>query len=92
MVMGIANLAMLTGNLGREGVGVNPLRGQNNVQGAQVSQLQQGQQNFGQEMNNSSEMYANFQQAQMQNNNYDDGQQVSYHGIDVVIDLEVDSV
>jgi len=33
-VMGIANLAMLTGNLGREGVGVNPLRGQNNVQGA----------------------------------------------------------
>ncbi len=32
--MGIANLAMLTGNLGREGVGVNPLRGQNNVQGA----------------------------------------------------------
>jgi formate dehydrogenase major subunit len=34
MVMGIANLAMLTGNLGREGVGVNPLRGQNNVQGA----------------------------------------------------------
>ncbi len=34
MVLGIANLAMLTGNLGREGVGVNPLRGQNNVQGA----------------------------------------------------------
>jgi formate dehydrogenase major subunit len=34
MVMGIANLAMLTGNLGREGVGVNPMRGQNNVQGA----------------------------------------------------------
>jgi formate dehydrogenase major subunit len=34
MVMGIANLAMLTGNVGREGVGVNPLRGQNNVQGA----------------------------------------------------------
>jgi len=33
-VMGIANLAMATGNLGREGVGVNPLRGQNNVQGA----------------------------------------------------------
>ncbi len=33
-VMGIANLAMLTGNLGREGVGVNPMRGQNNVQGA----------------------------------------------------------
>jgi formate dehydrogenase major subunit len=32
--MGIANLAMLTGNLGREGVGVNPLRGQNNVQGS----------------------------------------------------------
>jgi formate dehydrogenase major subunit len=34
MVMGIANLAMATGNLGRDGVGVNPLRGQNNVQGA----------------------------------------------------------
>jgi formate dehydrogenase major subunit len=34
MVIGIANLAMLTGNLGRPGVGVNPLRGQNNVQGA----------------------------------------------------------
>ncbi len=34
MVMGIANLAMATGNLGREGVGVNPLRGQNNVQGS----------------------------------------------------------
>ena len=33
-VMSIANLAMATGNLGREGVGVNPLRGQNNVQGA----------------------------------------------------------
>jgi formate dehydrogenase major subunit len=34
MVMGIANLAMATGNLGRPGVGVNPLRGQNNVQGS----------------------------------------------------------
>jgi formate dehydrogenase major subunit len=34
MVMGIANLAMATGNVGRLGVGVNPLRGQNNVQGA----------------------------------------------------------
>jgi formate dehydrogenase major subunit len=33
-VIGIANLAMATGNLGREGVGVNPLRGQNNVQGS----------------------------------------------------------
>ncbi|GAA2825760.1 formate dehydrogenase alpha subunit [Aminobacter aminovorans] len=33
-VIGIANLAMLTGNIGRKGVGVNPLRGQNNVQGA----------------------------------------------------------
>ncbi|WP_298609113.1 formate dehydrogenase subunit alpha [uncultured Thiothrix sp.] len=33
-VMGIANLAMLTGNIGRAGVGVNPLRGQNNVQGS----------------------------------------------------------
>ena len=34
MVMGMANLAMATGNVGRTGVGVNPLRGQNNVQGA----------------------------------------------------------
>ncbi|MBL8579175.1 MAG: formate dehydrogenase subunit alpha [Mesorhizobium sp.] len=33
-VMAIANLAMLTGNIGRRGVGVNPLRGQNNVQGS----------------------------------------------------------
>ncbi len=33
-VMQIADLAMLTGNIGRKGVGVNPLRGQNNVQGA----------------------------------------------------------
>ncbi len=33
-VMLIANLAMLTGNIGRLGVGVNPLRGQNNVQGS----------------------------------------------------------
>jgi formate dehydrogenase major subunit len=34
MVMGLANLAMATGNIGRRGVGVNPLRGQNNVQGS----------------------------------------------------------
>ena len=34
MVMGIANLAMATGNIGHDGVGVNPLRGQNNVQGS----------------------------------------------------------
>ncbi len=34
MVMGMANLAMATGNIGHEGVGVNPLRGQNNVQGS----------------------------------------------------------
>src|SRR5579862_5734069 len=34
MVMGIANIAMATANIGREGVGVNPLRGQNNVQGS----------------------------------------------------------
>ena len=33
-VMSTANLAMLTGNLGKIGGGVNPLRGQNNVQGA----------------------------------------------------------
>jgi formate dehydrogenase major subunit len=33
-VIAIANLAMLTGNVGRPGVGVNPLRGQNNVQGS----------------------------------------------------------
>ena len=34
MVMAMANLAMATGNIGRLGVGVNPLRGQNNVQGS----------------------------------------------------------
>jgi formate dehydrogenase major subunit len=33
-VMAIANLSMATGNIGRQGVGVNPLRGQNNVQGS----------------------------------------------------------
>ena len=34
MVMGMANLAMATGNIGKLGAGVNPLRGQNNVQGS----------------------------------------------------------
>nr|WP_298683309.1 formate dehydrogenase subunit alpha [uncultured Dongia sp.] len=34
MVMGMANLAMATGNVGHVGAGVNPLRGQNNVQGS----------------------------------------------------------
>jgi formate dehydrogenase major subunit len=34
MVLGIANLAMVCGMVGREGVGINPLRGQNNVQGS----------------------------------------------------------
>ncbi len=34
MVIGMANLAMATGNIGRNGVGINPLRGQNNVQGS----------------------------------------------------------
>jgi formate dehydrogenase major subunit len=33
-VMGLTNLALITGNLGKRGTGVNPLRGQNNVQGA----------------------------------------------------------
>ncbi len=33
-VLAISNLALLTGNLGKPGAGVNPLRGQNNVQGA----------------------------------------------------------
>lgn len=33
-VLSISNLAMLTGNIGKPGSGVNPLRGQNNVQGA----------------------------------------------------------
>ncbi len=33
-VLAVANLALLTGNIGRPGTGVNPLRGQNNVQGA----------------------------------------------------------
>ena len=34
MVMGMANLAMATGNFGKPGTGVNPMRGQNNVQGS----------------------------------------------------------
>jgi formate dehydrogenase major subunit len=34
MVLGIANLAMAAGQIGRDGTGVNPLRGQNNVQGS----------------------------------------------------------
>lgn len=34
MVIAMANLAMATGNIGRDGVGINPLRGQNNVQGS----------------------------------------------------------
>ncbi|MDP4690020.1 MAG: formate dehydrogenase subunit alpha [Candidatus Nanopelagicales bacterium] len=34
MVMAMANIAMATGNIGRDGVGINPLRGQNNVQGS----------------------------------------------------------
>ena len=34
MVIGMANLAMATGNIGASGVGINPLRGQNNVQGS----------------------------------------------------------
>nr|MBC8477276.1 molybdopterin-dependent oxidoreductase [Dehalococcoidia bacterium] len=33
-VIAVANLTMLTGNIGKPGSGVNPLRGQNNVQGA----------------------------------------------------------
>ncbi len=33
-VMSVSNLAMVTGHLGREGCGINPLRGQNNVQGS----------------------------------------------------------
>ena len=33
-VLGLANLAMLTGHIGKESSGINPLRGQNNVQGA----------------------------------------------------------
>src|SRR6202161_1514587 len=34
MVMGMANIALATGNMGRKGVGISPLRGQNNVQGS----------------------------------------------------------
>ncbi len=33
-VMSLSNLALMTGNVGREGTGINPMRGQNNVQGA----------------------------------------------------------
>lgn len=41
-VMGLVNLALLTGNLGRAGMGINPLRGQNNVQGAAVMGCEPG--------------------------------------------------
>ena len=39
-VMSMSNMAMMVGKLGREGCGVNPLRGQNNVQGADVYKRQ----------------------------------------------------
>ena len=41
--MALVNLALLTGNLGRPGAGINPLRGQNNVQGAAHHGLRTGQ-------------------------------------------------
>lgn len=41
-VMALVNLALLTGNIGREGAGINPLRGQNNVQGAAVMGCEPG--------------------------------------------------
>ncbi|GAB3754922.1 formate dehydrogenase subunit alpha [Lysobacter olei] len=41
-VMALINLALLTGNLGRPGAGINPLRGQNNVQGAAVMGCEPG--------------------------------------------------
>jgi formate dehydrogenase major subunit len=41
-VMGLVNLALLTGNIGRPGTGVNPLRGQNNVQGSAVMGCEPG--------------------------------------------------
>lgn len=41
-VMALVNLALLTGNLGKAGAGINPLRGQNNVQGAAVMGCEPG--------------------------------------------------
>ena len=41
-VMSLVNLALLTGNIGRPGAGINPLRGQNNVQGAAVMGCEPG--------------------------------------------------
>lgn len=41
-VMGLIDLALLTGNIGRAGTGINPLRGQNNVQGAAVMGCEPG--------------------------------------------------
>jgi len=41
-VMALVNLALLTGNLGRDGSGINPLRGQNNVQGAAMMGCEPG--------------------------------------------------
>ncbi len=61
-VMLISNLAMMTGNIGRPGVGVNPLRGQNNVQGAadMGCQPHQGAGYFEMSDLNTQKLYADF--------------------------------
>lgn len=66
-VMSIANLAMMTGNIGREGVGVNPLRGQNNVQGSadMGCQPHQGPGYFPVDIEENRQMYADHYGAPM---------------------------
>ncbi len=66
-VMLLSNLAMLTGNLGREGVGINPLRGQNNVQGAADMGVQphQGPGYLSMDSSESQEYYFNYYKERM---------------------------
>lgn len=68
-VMLIADLAMITGNIGRRGVGVNPLRGQNNVQGAadMGCQPHQGAGYFDVTLPDNHKMYEDFYQAKLPN-------------------------
>ena len=66
-VMQIADLALITGNIGRHGVGVNPLRGQNNVQGAadMGCQPHQGAGYYSVSDSLNHEVYENFYQAKL---------------------------
>jgi formate dehydrogenase major subunit len=57
-VMALANLALLTGNLGKPGGGVNPLRGQNNVQGAALMGCDPGRLTGGASLSESRQRFA----------------------------------